>query len=41
MIIFAALPWNKNRGTNPPGSPFGPECLNDLHFTRAEEVHQG
>jgi hypothetical protein len=30
--------WNKDRGTNPPGSPYGADRLNNLHITRQEKV---
>jgi hypothetical protein len=29
--------WNKDRGKNPPGSPWGEERHNDLHLTNAEK----
>lgn len=29
--------WNKDRGKNPPGSPWGEDRLNDLHPTLAEK----
>jgi hypothetical protein len=30
--------WNKDRGKNPPGAPWGTERLNDLHLTLAEKL---
>ncbi len=32
-----SINWNKDRGTNPDGSPYGSERLNDLHLTLAEK----
>lgn len=29
--------WNKDRGTDPPSAPNGPERINDRHLTRAEK----
>jgi hypothetical protein len=31
------ITWGKDRGKNPPGSPWGEERLNDRHLTLAEK----
>ena len=30
--------WNKDRGKNPPGSPWGDERLNDLNCTISKKI---
>ncbi len=32
-----SIKWNKDRGKNPPGSPWGEERINDRHLTLAEK----
>jgi hypothetical protein len=32
-----SINWNKDRGKNPPGSPWGEDRLNDLHLTLEEK----
>ena len=32
-----SINWGKDRGKNPPGSPWGEERINDRHLTLAEK----